>query len=78
MLDWNQPAIDFYLSIGAQPQGEWVRYRMEGEALTHFAAHGRRCRHNSRWGGSLPNCGDVNSLLRVVQIRIMRVCGRRE
>ena len=40
MLDWNQPAIDFYLSIGAQPQGEWVRYRMEGEALTHFAAHG--------------------------------------
>ena len=40
VLDWNQPAIDFYLSIGAQPQGEWVRYRMEGEALTHFAAHG--------------------------------------
>lgn len=30
----------FLLSIGAQPQGEWVRYRMEGEALTHFAAHG--------------------------------------
>lgn len=40
VLDWNQPAIDFYLSIGAQPQGEWVRYRMEGEALRHFAAHG--------------------------------------
>ena len=40
VLDWNQPANDFFLSIGAQPQGEWVRYRMEGEALTHFAAHG--------------------------------------
>lgn len=40
VLDWNRPAIDFYLRIGAQPQGEWGRYRMEGEALTHFAAHG--------------------------------------
>ena len=28
VLDWNQPAIDFYLSIGAQPQDEWVRYRL--------------------------------------------------
>ncbi|MBF2788811.1 hypothetical protein ISN40_01000 [Enterobacter asburiae] len=25
VLDWNQPAIDFYLSIGALPQSEWVR-----------------------------------------------------
>ena len=37
VLDWNQPAIDFYLSIGAQPQDEWVRYRMEGETLRSFA-----------------------------------------
>lgn len=37
VLDWNQPAIDFYLSIGAQPQDEWVRYRMEGETLRAFA-----------------------------------------
>lgn len=37
VLDWNQPAIDFYLSIGALPQDEWVRYRMEGEALLKFA-----------------------------------------
>ncbi|MGO3570811.1 MAG: GNAT family N-acetyltransferase [Serratia grimesii] len=40
VLDWNQPAIDFYLSIGAEPQGEWVRYRMEGDVLTQFAAQG--------------------------------------
>ncbi len=33
VLDWNQPAIDFYLSIGAQPQDEWVRYRLTGDAL---------------------------------------------
>ncbi|MCB2591301.1 GNAT family N-acetyltransferase, partial [Listeria monocytogenes] len=31
-LDWNQPAIDFYRSIGALPQDEWVRYRLDGEA----------------------------------------------
>lgn len=37
VLDWNQPAIDFYLSIGAQPQDEWVRYRMEGDTLRTFA-----------------------------------------
>lgn len=36
VLDWNQPAIDFYLSIGAKPQDEWVRYRMEGEVLRGF------------------------------------------
>lgn len=37
VLDWNQPAIDFYLSIGALPQSEWVRYRLDGEALLKFA-----------------------------------------
>lgn len=37
VLDWNQPAIDFYTSIGAQPQDEWVRYRMEGDMLKSFA-----------------------------------------
>ncbi|EOW6769489.1 N-acetyltransferase family protein [Cronobacter muytjensii] len=37
VLDWNQPAIDFYLSIGALPQSEWIRYRLDGEALLTFA-----------------------------------------
>ncbi|MGK9174194.1 GNAT family N-acetyltransferase [Yokenella regensburgei] len=37
VLDWNQPAIDFYLSIGALPQSEWVRYRLDGDALRKFA-----------------------------------------
>lgn len=37
VLDWNQPAIDFYLSIGAAPQNEWVRYRLAGDALLAFA-----------------------------------------
>ncbi|MCH8620420.1 GNAT family N-acetyltransferase [Undibacterium sp. TS12] len=38
VLDWNEPAIQFYLSIGAQPQDEWVRYRLAGEGLLSFAA----------------------------------------
>ncbi|WP_336292853.1 GNAT family N-acetyltransferase [Cronobacter dublinensis] len=37
VLDWNQPAIDFYLSIGAAPQSEWIRYRLDGDALVQFA-----------------------------------------
>lgn len=38
VLDWNTPAIDFYESIGARPQSEWIRYRLDGDALTQFAA----------------------------------------
>jgi len=38
VLDWNTPAIEFYESIGARPQAEWIRYRLDGEALTSFAA----------------------------------------
>ncbi|QCR36037.1 GNAT family N-acetyltransferase [Nissabacter sp. SGAir0207] len=36
VLDWNQPAIDFYERLGAVAQSEWVRYRMEGEVLRAF------------------------------------------
>ena len=38
VLDWNQPAIDFYQSLGAKPQAEWVRYRLHGQALRDVAA----------------------------------------
>ena len=44
VLDWNQPAIDFYLSIGALPQSEWVRYRLDGAALAAFAESGALAR----------------------------------
>ncbi len=37
VLDWNQPAIDFYQSIGAKPQDEWIIYRLTGDALKEFA-----------------------------------------
>ena len=36
-LDWNQPSIDFYLSIGAKPLDEWTIYRLTGEELRSFA-----------------------------------------
>lgn len=37
VLDWNTPAIDFYESIGAKPQAEWIKYRLDGDALVCFA-----------------------------------------
>ena len=36
-LDWNKPSIDFYLSLGAEPQADWTIYRMSGDTLTKFA-----------------------------------------
>lgn len=36
-LDWNQPSIDFYLSMGATPMSEWTVYRVTGERLTQLA-----------------------------------------
>jgi len=37
VLDWNQPAIDFYRAAGAKPMDEWTVYRMDGQALAEFA-----------------------------------------
>lgn len=38
VLDWNTPAIEFYDALGAQPQSEWIRYRLTGEALQKLAS----------------------------------------
>ncbi|MEE7546555.1 GNAT family N-acetyltransferase [Xanthomonas sp. Kuri4-1] len=38
VLDWNQPAIDFYRAVGARPMDAWTIYRLDGEALQAFAA----------------------------------------
>ena len=32
-LNWNQPSIDFYLSLGAVPMKEWTVYRLDAAAL---------------------------------------------
>ena len=36
-LDWNQPSIDFYLSMGAKPMDEWTVYRLSGQTLLDAA-----------------------------------------
>ncbi|NBB49878.1 GNAT family N-acetyltransferase [Rhizobium sp. CRIBSB] len=38
VLDWNTPAIRVYDAIGAEPQTEWIRYRLAGKALEAFAS----------------------------------------
>jgi GNAT superfamily N-acetyltransferase len=38
VLNWNQRAIDFYKSLGAEPLDEWTMYRVTGEALERLAA----------------------------------------
>lgn len=38
VLDWNEPALKFYQSLGAKPQDEWIGYRLDGQALIDFAA----------------------------------------
>ncbi len=37
VLDWNQPALDFYHGLGAVPLDEWTVHRLHGEALAQVA-----------------------------------------
>ncbi len=37
VLDWNEPAIDFYQSLGAIPMDEWTTFRLTGEELKDMA-----------------------------------------
>ena len=36
-LDWNQPSIDFYVSLGARQMSDWTGYRLEGSTLISLA-----------------------------------------
>ena len=36
VLDWNEPAINFYKKLGAVPLDEWTMFRLTGEALADF------------------------------------------
>lgn len=44
VLDWNQPALDFYASLGAVPQSEWTVQRVVGAPLATLA---------ERWPGKI-------------------------
>ncbi len=37
VLDWNEPAMRFYRSLGATSVDEWVIFRMTGEAIERLA-----------------------------------------
>lgn len=36
-LDWNQPSIEFYLSLDAAAMDEWTTYRLTGDSLRRMA-----------------------------------------
>jgi len=36
-LDWNQPSLDFYESVGAKVLHEWLSLRITGDALQSLA-----------------------------------------
>lgn len=36
-LDWNEPSIAFYRSLGAIPLEDWTIYRLSGETLEQFS-----------------------------------------
>ena len=38
VLDWNEPALGFYRSLGAAPMDEWTVQRVTGDALAALAA----------------------------------------
>ena len=40
VLDWNQSAIDFYKSIGAEPMDQWTVFRVSGSSLEKLATDG--------------------------------------
>jgi GNAT superfamily N-acetyltransferase len=37
VLDWNEPSIEFYKSLGAVAMDEWTVYRISEQALTKLA-----------------------------------------
>jgi GNAT superfamily N-acetyltransferase len=40
VLDWNEPSIHFYQSLGAKPLDDWTSYRLIGDALAKLAGEG--------------------------------------
>jgi GNAT superfamily N-acetyltransferase len=37
VLDWNEPALQFYRSLGAKAMDEWTVYRLTGDAIRKLA-----------------------------------------
>lgn len=37
VLDWNEPSIGFYKSLGARPMEDWTIFRIDGDDLARLA-----------------------------------------
>ncbi len=37
VLDWNEPAIAFYRQLGAEPLGDWLKMRLDAEAIQRLS-----------------------------------------
>lgn len=42
VIDWNEPAIGFYKSLGAMPLDQWTMFRLSGDALKQTARQSGR------------------------------------
>jgi GNAT superfamily N-acetyltransferase len=38
VLNWNEPSIQFYKSLGAEPMNDWTVYRVTGESLQELGS----------------------------------------
>jgi hypothetical protein len=38
VLDWNEPALKFYRSLGARPMKEWIVHRLTPAEIGKLAA----------------------------------------
>jgi hypothetical protein len=39
VLDWNEPAIEFYRRLGARPNEEWTIFRLTRDGIANLAQH---------------------------------------
>lgn len=46
VLDWNEPAIQFYKKLGAAPMSDWTIFRVTGEALHKLAREHEAAPHS--------------------------------
>ena len=37
VLDWNEPAIEFYRKLGAKPMNEWTVFRLNADGIAKLA-----------------------------------------
>ena len=38
VLDWNEPAIEFYVKLGAEALGDWTTFRLNQKEIETLAA----------------------------------------